>query len=96
LEAMALAKPVVATRTSGTLDLVVDGRTGFLVSPGDAAALATAIASLASDPKLAAEMGRRALERVLEEFTIEKHARRKLEAITRLYHEQRTVPSRNS
>lgn len=96
LEAMALGKPVVATRVSGTVDLVVDARTGYLVPPGDAAALAAAIGSLAGAPGQAAEMGRRALERVLAEFTIEKHARRKLDAIMGLYRRRRAAPSRAS
>ena len=42
-EAMALGKPVVATRVVGTADYVRDGENGLLVEPGDAAALAQAI-----------------------------------------------------
>ena len=74
LEAMALAKPVVATRTSGTLDLVVDGRTGILVPPRDPDALRSAVARLLADRDLARRMGRAGLDRVLREFTIETHA----------------------
>ena len=43
LEAMAAGKPVVATRVGDLASIVQDGTTGYLVPPGDAAALATAL-----------------------------------------------------
>jgi phosphatidylinositol alpha 1,6-mannosyltransferase len=57
-EAAASGLPVVAPAAGGPLDLVDHGRTGYLVAPGDAAALAGAVALLAGDPQLRAAMGR--------------------------------------
>jgi glycosyltransferase involved in cell wall biosynthesis len=57
LEAMAAGRPVVASAVGGLADLVVDGVTGILVPPGDAAALRSAIQQLLADPLLRARMG---------------------------------------
>jgi phosphatidylinositol alpha 1,6-mannosyltransferase len=57
LEAMALGRAVVATRTKGPEELVSHGSTGLLVPPGDDRALAQAITSLAGDPHLRRGMG---------------------------------------
>lgn len=56
MEAMALGVPVVSTRLSGIPELVVDGQTGLLVAPGDAAQLAAAIRRLLDDSRLAASL----------------------------------------
>jgi glycosyltransferase involved in cell wall biosynthesis len=68
LEAMAHARPVVATRAGGIPDKVVDGETGRLVPPGDVAALAEALAGLLAAPESARAMGERGRERVRERF----------------------------
>ncbi|MFE0177557.1 glycosyltransferase family 4 protein [Streptomyces sp. NPDC059002] len=56
-EAMASGVPVIAPAAGGPLDLVVPGRTGVLVPPGDAAAVRDAVWSLAADPGLRAAYG---------------------------------------
>jgi glycosyltransferase involved in cell wall biosynthesis len=66
-EAMSCGVPLVAT-TGGALPEVV-GDAGLLVEPGDAHALATAIASLLDDGSLSSDLGRRGRERVLARFT---------------------------
>ena len=58
LEAMAHAKPVIATPVGGTAELVVEGETGLLVPPRDPAALAEAIRVLVADPECARTLGR--------------------------------------
>jgi glycosyltransferase involved in cell wall biosynthesis len=68
LEAMASSLPVVATAVSGIPEAVHDGITGLLVPPGDAAALAAALARVVDDKDLAARLGRRARTEVLERF----------------------------
>jgi len=60
IEAMAVGKPVVATRVGGIPDLVLDGETGFLVEAGDASGMAHALARLLSDAPLRLRMGVRA------------------------------------
>lgn len=57
LEAMARGRPVVAAASGGIVDMVVDGRTGFLVPPGDANALAGALATLLRQPETAEAFG---------------------------------------
>jgi glycosyltransferase involved in cell wall biosynthesis len=58
-EAMAMEKPVVATRVGGVPDIVQDGETGFLVGPGDCQAIAERVVRLLRDPELRREMGRK-------------------------------------
>jgi glycosyltransferase involved in cell wall biosynthesis len=64
LEAMAMAKPVVATRVDGVPEAVADGETGSLVPPGDSVALAQAILRLAQNPSRAQALGHAARRRV--------------------------------
>jgi glycosyltransferase involved in cell wall biosynthesis len=75
LEAMAMSRPVVASRVSSIPEIVLDGQTGLLVPPADAAALAEAMAKLLGDPILALEMGRRGRERLLSDFSAERMVR---------------------
>ena len=71
LEAMAMALPVVASDVGGIPEIVDAGRTGVLVPPEDAAALASAIAALDRDRALAYQMGAAGRARVLAEFSME-------------------------
>ena len=68
LEAMALARPVVASDVGGAAEAVADGETGTVVPPGDVAAAAVALAALAADPDRARSMGERGLMRQRERF----------------------------
>jgi glycosyltransferase involved in cell wall biosynthesis len=74
LEAMAAAVPVVATAVGGTPEVVEEGVTGHLVSPGDAEALAERLAQVLASPERQA-MGRCGRARVLREFTFAGQAR---------------------
>jgi glycosyltransferase involved in cell wall biosynthesis len=57
IEAMSYARPVIASAAGGIVDIVRDGRNGFLVPPGDAAALAAAVARMMEDPARARALG---------------------------------------
>ena len=71
-EAMASARPVVASSVGGLRDLVVDGETGLLVPPGDVGALRGAIERLLGDAELRRRLGLAARRRVRERFTWER------------------------
>ena len=68
MEAMAAGLPVVASATSGIPELVQDGRSGTLVPPEDAVAIADALELMARDRTRAAQMGAAGRERVLRDF----------------------------
>lgn len=68
IEAMTLRRPVVGTDVAGTQELIVNGKTGFLVPLGDTEAMAEKIKILVKDPELRKKMGECALKRVRENF----------------------------
>lgn len=72
LEAMAMARPVVASRVSGLPEVIEDGVNGMLVPPRDPAALATAIKFLLTNPSEARRMGQQARALVQERFSLER------------------------
>jgi glycosyltransferase involved in cell wall biosynthesis len=76
VEAMASRLPVIATEVSGTSQVMVDGETGWLVPPGDPAALSRAMAELLSNPAHAAAMAAAGCERVAASFGARTQAER--------------------
>lgn len=70
LEAMATARPVVATAVGGSPEIVVDGITGFLVPRADPAAMAARLRAYLEQPGLAAAHGQAGLARVQESFSL--------------------------
>ena len=74
MEAMASGRAVVATRIAGVPELVEDGVSGFLVTPGNADELAAALERLASSPEERESMGRAGRRKVVDEFDAEKCA----------------------
>ncbi len=76
MEAMAMERPVVATRIMGVPELVEDGESGLLVSPGRPDALASALAKLAGDAALRKTLGVQARDAVTANFDVRKSARR--------------------
>lgn len=73
LEAGAAALPVVATKHGGINDVVLHGKTGFLVDEGDVKGMDDFVRALASDRGKAKRIGRRAREHIFENFSLEKH-----------------------
>jgi glycosyltransferase involved in cell wall biosynthesis len=69
LEAMALGKPVIASRLAGTPEQVIEGVTGLLFAPCNVAQLAMAICRLIDQTGIRSSMGRAALERFNTHFT---------------------------
>lgn len=69
IEALAFGKPAIASRIGGITDVVVDGQTGLLIDPGDAAALASAITRLIAEPELRKLLGANAQQRAVDHFS---------------------------
>lgn len=71
LEASACGLPVIATRSGGPAEILVDGETGFLIPVGDVATCTVALRALCTDPERAALMGEAGRERVIKTFAPE-------------------------
>ncbi len=84
IEAMAMKKPVIATKAGGVPELIEDQVSGFLIPPSDAAAMSSAIEKLLQDEKLAVSMGEVGRRRVEEFFDIRLNAARVQEAYEKL------------
>jgi glycosyltransferase involved in cell wall biosynthesis len=78
LEAMAAARPVVASRLPALAEVVTDGESGFLIDPGDKVALARKTRWLLEDPKLGRRMGEAGRQRIDHHFSaaqfVDRHA----------------------
>ncbi len=72
LEAMAMAKPIVAMQIDGITEQITDEENGILVSPKDHSALAEAILRLIQKKDLCNKLGRSARKKVEQEFSVEK------------------------
>ncbi|GBO52369.1 glycosyltransferase [Pseudanabaena sp. lw0831] len=73
IEAMASGLPVIASKLTQTTEIVIDGETGFLVTPGDRQELAHKLQLLIDNPGLGRQMGKRAREIVEESFDTQKN-----------------------
>lgn len=85
LEAMASARPIVATRVGAIDSAVRDDRTGLLVASGSPRALAAAIDRLSVRPGLRRAMGRAAAESVAREYDLARCVRRFAETVESAY-----------
>lgn len=87
LEAMAAARPVVASRVAGTPEQVMDGESGRLLHPGDAAALADALEDLVRDKSRCSRLGSMGRRRFEERFGPPVLVQRYLDVYRQLYGE---------
>lgn len=83
LEAMAMGKPVVASRVGGIPDLVEDGLNGILVEPGNVRELVRALIRILNNKELAAKMGSEGRQKVTEKFSADAMVR----SIEKVYRE---------
>jgi phosphatidylinositol alpha-1,6-mannosyltransferase len=82
LEANLAGKPVIAGRSGGVGDAVIDGLNGLLVDPEDTEQIASAIIKLARDPGLRRKLGEQGRGRAIKEFNWEKQIKKIYKAIT--------------
>jgi glycosyltransferase involved in cell wall biosynthesis len=73
VEAMAAGLPVILSRTGGTGDIISEGRTGFLIEPGDSDALFDRLDYLLANPERQSEMGAAAREEAEVRFDANKN-----------------------
>jgi D-inositol-3-phosphate glycosyltransferase len=74
---------VVATAVGGVPELVVDGKTGLLISPRDSGQLADALIALLSDPGFARTMGRAGQETVRKSYSFERQLQMLMEVYSK-------------
>ena len=72
IEAMAFGKPVVGAKYGGTLDVIVEGDTGFMVQYGDVSGIAQCLVRLLTNEDLRSQMGEAGRKRVHELYTFPK------------------------
>jgi len=92
VEAMALGKPVVATRAGGPIEIVVSGLTGLLVTPSDPRELAEAVLHILKDKFLGRSMGKNGRERFVRHFTAARMAKEILQLYRSAGDEERERP----
>lgn len=81
IEAMAAGVPVIATRSGGPEEIVVDGETGFLVKVGDVASISARMRELLDDRELAAALGNEGRRRAIACFSLEQATGRIIEVM---------------
>jgi glycosyltransferase involved in cell wall biosynthesis len=92
LQAMAMAKPVVATRVGGIPEIINSGSNGLLVPPEDPQALADAVCTLLINISKSKELGKKAHKLVEEKFTLSIMADRVYQVYLSVYHNKRIGP----
>ena len=76
LESMAIGKPLVATAVGGNVEVVENGKTGYLVPPGDPQAMAEALLKLLMNPEIRYEMGMQGKYCVESKFSVNRMVER--------------------
>jgi glycosyltransferase involved in cell wall biosynthesis len=91
IEALACGVPVVATAIGGIPEQIAPGRTGLLTPPGDAIALASAIAQLLSDATLRQRLGWQAHEEAKQRFALDRQVTAYLDWYAEVIETQKTL-----
>ncbi|MGE3508667.1 MAG: glycosyltransferase family 4 protein [Vicinamibacterales bacterium] len=73
MEAMALGCPLIASRTGGTAEIVLDRETGLLFPPGDSEALATLVNEVFTNAALRERLAMAGRRRMVERFSLQRH-----------------------
>ncbi len=94
LEAMSVARPVVALGVGGVPEAVADGETGLLIAPDRPSEMATALVGLARDAARAEELGRAGRARQQRSFSIQAMTRRYAELLAELDRPRRAARGR--
>ena len=84
IEATAIGRPIITTRSYGCKDTVNDGENGFLIPPKDEAALAEKLRILINDPQLREQMGLKGRQKAEREFSLDSVIDHHLEIYRRL------------
>jgi glycosyltransferase involved in cell wall biosynthesis len=84
LDALALAKPVVATIAGGIPEIIQDGKTGRLVGPADPEALAQGIIDMLTHPDRAGSLAAAGRKRVLQEFSVDAMVSKNIDVYQRI------------
>lgn len=87
LESMASSRPCVATRVGAIPEIIRNGETGILVRPADSEDLGGKMAALLSDPSLGTAMGKKGLEIVKKEYSVERMTTDTIEVYRRVLDE---------
>ena len=93
IESSAAARPVVATAVDGTPEVVLHGRTGILVSPGEVTGLATAVGQLFANPDEGRRLGRAGRIHVAEHFDQRRQVRDTGDLYAAAVHGRETIAS---
>ena len=83
LEAMAMERAVICSRTPGQTDVIVEGETGLYVPPEDPRALRQAIEYLLANPDVAERMGKAGRKRIEELMSLDRYVARLSEYVMR-------------
>ena len=81
MEAMAAQLPLIASRTEGLIDLIEDGKTGLLFTPGDKTQMKNAIARILQNPTLAQNIAQNAHHLISQKYL----QKTMIDAYTRLF-----------
>jgi glycosyltransferase involved in cell wall biosynthesis len=74
LESMAMQRPIVSTSVGGPAETVIDGVTGYLVTPRDSRAIAERVIELLRNPALRKQMGEAGRAHIIQNFSAQKYA----------------------